>query len=193
VGVKTPKVTDRRVQRTHRTLRDALIGLILERGWEEVSVQALCDRANVGRSTFYAHFASKEDLLTAGLGELRKTLRQQHGSQTGSSGKTLGFARGIIEHVHEQQRLFRAIVGKRSGHVVQTRFRQFLIELVQEDLAGLARPGSRRDATVHYVAGAFYELLTWWLDTRNPLQPSEVEELFHRLTTPVLAALRALD
>ena len=74
---------------------------------------------------------------------------------------------------------------------MQKRFRQLLIDLVHEDLAALFPAGPHMDAMVHYVAGAFFELLIWWLDTRNPLQPSDVEDLFHRLTTPVLATLRA--
>ena len=82
------------------------------------------------------------------------------------------------------------MVGKRSWHVAQTRFRELLIELVREDLASLAPNGPRRDAIVHYVAGALFEVLIWWLETRSRLQPSDVEELFHQLTTPVLDMLR---
>src|SRR5512139_3251865 len=66
--------TDRRVLRTRATLREALVRLILERGWDDISVQDVCDRANVGRSTFYSHFADKEELLLAGFDDLRKAL-----------------------------------------------------------------------------------------------------------------------
>ena len=47
---------DRRSLRTRTALRDALLGLIAERGWDEIAVQDLCERANIGRSTFYLHF-----------------------------------------------------------------------------------------------------------------------------------------
>jgi AcrR family transcriptional regulator len=165
-----------------------LIELILERGWDKTSVQDVCERADIGRSTFYTHFADKEELLVGGFDALGKLLREPQSVPTDV--RPLAFARGMIEHAHEQRRLFRAIVGKRSGQVVQQRFRQLLIDLVREDLASLAPAGPRRDATVHYVAGAFFELLIWWLDARNPLQPSDVAELFHQLTTPVLDVLR---
>ena len=65
---------DRRVLRTRRQLRTALINLILERGWDAVSVSDVCARADVGRSTFYAHFADKEELLFSGFEELHATL-----------------------------------------------------------------------------------------------------------------------
>lgn len=178
---------DRRVQKTRMALRDALIELILERGWDETNVQDLCDRANVGRSTFYTHFADKEELLIGGLGDLRKALRQQAPAAAGA--QPLAFARGIIEHAHEQRRLFRALLGKRSGHVVQQRFRALLLGLIKEDLAALVPSGPQLDAATHYIAGAFFELLIWWVDSRSPIPTADLEELFHRMTTPVVGTL----
>ncbi len=185
--MKVPRSTDRRVLRTHRTLREALISLILERGWDEISVRHVCERADVGRSTFYTHFADKEDLLVSGFDELRKVLREL---ATRRSAGALGFVGGMIEHVQGHRRLFRAVVGTRSGQVVQKRFRQILVDLVDEDLARLAPVSPQRDAAVHYVAGALFALLIWWLESSNRLQSSDLEELFHRLTTPVLGALK---
>lgn len=54
---------DRRVQRTERLLREALVSLIREKGFEGLSVQQIIDRADVGRATFYAHFDNKDDLV----------------------------------------------------------------------------------------------------------------------------------
>ena len=53
---RTPARPDRRVNRTRRALKDALCDLILEKGYEHVTVGDVLDRADVGRSTFYAHF-----------------------------------------------------------------------------------------------------------------------------------------
>lgn len=184
------KTTDRRVARTHDALRDALIALILERGWDETSVQNVCDRANVGRSTLYAHFANKEQLLIRGFGELRKALHAEDSNPAESGMRTFGFARGLIEHVHENQRLFRTVLGKRSGLEIQRRFRQMLIELVEEELIASGIPAVRRGAPTHYITGALFELLTWWIDSGSALTPRELETVFQELTMPVLDALR---
>jgi AcrR family transcriptional regulator len=188
VTAKAPKAEDRRVQRTRRALSEALIGLILERGWDAVSVQHVCDRANIGRSTFYTHFADKEELLIGGLDDLRRGLRQM--ASMDAAERPLGFVRGLIEHAEEQRRLFRAVIGKRSGHVIQQRFRQMLIDLVHEDMAQTIAAGPPLDAAARYVAGALMELLIWWLDTRNQFQAADLEKLFLQLTMPVLATLR---
>lgn len=188
MGVKPPKPEDRRVQRTRQALREALVALILERGWDEVSVQHVCDRANIGRSTFYTHFADKEELLIGTLDDLRKGLRELSPIQPGA--RPLGFVRGVVAHADEQRRLFRAVIGKRSGHVIQQRFRQVLIALVHEDLSTIAPSGPHLDAATRYVAGALMETLTWWVDTRNNFQPEDVEKFFMELTAPVLAVVR---
>src|SRR5690606_22537701 len=54
---------DRRVRRTRQALLQALIELTTEQGYEHVTVQGIAERANVGRTTFYAHFRDKEELL----------------------------------------------------------------------------------------------------------------------------------
>ena len=86
--------------------------------------------------------------------------------------------------------MFKALAGKRSGQLAQRHFRDLLVELVREDLQALAPAGVRLDVAVRYVAGAFFELLIWWLEARTQLKPADLEELFHELTTPVLAVLR---
>jgi len=55
--------TDRRVQRTRELLQKALIDLINERGYDPITIQDIVDRANIGRTTFYLHYSSKDELL----------------------------------------------------------------------------------------------------------------------------------
>ena len=51
---------DRRVQKTRKILSQALVSLILEKGYDAITIQGIRDRANVGRSTFYAHVENKD-------------------------------------------------------------------------------------------------------------------------------------
>jgi len=193
LGTPLPKTSDRRVKRTHRTLREALVALLVERGWDEISVQDICDRADVGRSTFYTHFADKEELLASGFAELRAALRAQAlpgGTGASAAASRFAFVTGVIDHAHENRRLFKALVGKRGGQVVVRRFRELVAGLVREDLlGGRAAPTPAQDGAVHFVAGAFFELLTWWLEARNPLLPTEIDRLYRSMAA---AALRVI-
>src|SRR4029453_6969780 len=66
--------TDRRVRRTRELLRRALLSLVQEQGYERITVQDILDRADVGRSTFYAHYRDKDDLLLSGFEDIRAAL-----------------------------------------------------------------------------------------------------------------------
>jgi AcrR family transcriptional regulator len=65
----------RRTRRTRRTLHEALIRLIMRKGYDALTVQEIIDEADIGRATFYAHYRSKEDLLRGGFERLRNELK----------------------------------------------------------------------------------------------------------------------
>ena len=194
------KREDRRVQRTRQVLRAALFSLIQEKGFETLSVQDIIDRANVGRATFYAHFENKEDLLLAGFDELRASLRERQSTAL-SRGRSveervLAFSPGIFAHANEHRGLFRAMVGKESGAVIQQVLHKMLADLVRADVKAVAASdggaSAPADALVQLVAGCLFGLLMWWLDDRVRMTVGEVDALFRRFTIPALnAVLRA--
>jgi AcrR family transcriptional regulator len=182
---------DRRVLRTRQALRVALLQLMVERGWDGIDIASLCERANVGRSTFYLHYPNKEELLRGSFGDLRLALQAQARDAGDCPPDQLTFVRGVIAHAHEQQLLFRALLGRRSGHFVQDRFREMLIELVAAEKPAGSRRAWQAHAIAHYLGGALFQLLTWWLSASRPQPPQEIEALFHDLSGPVLRAARS--
>src|SRR5678816_2441110 len=62
---------DRRSQRTRHLLSAALVELIREKDYNTITVSDIIDRANVGRSTFYAHYRDKDDLF---VGEMDRVI-----------------------------------------------------------------------------------------------------------------------
>jgi AcrR family transcriptional regulator len=183
VNAREPK--DRRVARTQRLLRDALLALIRERGWDEVTVQDVCERADVGRSTFYVHFADKEELLLSGFELFRAQLRAHVAT---SPGEPFSFLRPLVEHVREHQQLSRALMGKRSHQAIQKEFLALVSDMVEADLAPRMPAGPPRSAVVRYVAGALSELLVWWLGGRTGLDATQIEHIAHTLCSAVLTA-----
>lgn len=69
---------DRRKERTRQLLRDALLELIPQKGYEAITLQDITDSANVARPTFYLHFKDKQDLLFSSLREIYDDLAQRH-------------------------------------------------------------------------------------------------------------------
>ncbi len=187
---------DRRVERTRQALHHALIALILEKGYDAITVQDIIDRANVGRSTFYAHFVGKEDLLRAGLTELGKMLREYQRTSLAALGKPqdrcLGFVLPLFEHAQGHTDLYRAMVGRRSGAVVMARLREVLVDLVRDDLkaleGGKASEAVPRGAMIQFIVGALMAIMTWWIDQKSRMPAAEAVSVFQRLIQPALAA-----
>ena len=182
--------TDRRSLRTRGALRDAMLALISERGWDHFAVQDLCDRANIGRSTFYSHYANKDALLVGGFASLQAMLQQQTQAGAGAARARADaraswhFTLGLIEHVHENRNVFRSMIGRRSGYVVQQRFREMVIRLITNELPPATVPLPRA-AAARWLAAALVELLSWWVEQRTPLPPAELAALFDELSRPV--------
>jgi AcrR family transcriptional regulator len=190
----TQPALDRRIQRTRLALRDALMQLMVERGWDAIDVQTLCERANIGRSTFYEHFPNKEELLAANFANLRQMLLTHQVSSSRRVAGSLQFVPGLVVHVHEAQEVFRALLHRRSGQFVQQRFRELLVEMVQAEMKAEQKTSAARGwqttAQAHYLAGALFELLAWWLGTKRPHKPEEITALYLQWSAPVLAAGR---
>src|SRR4030095_3323460 len=107
---------DRRIQRTRDLLHQALISLMIEKGYEVITVQDIIDRANVGRSTFYAHYVGKQDLLLSGLKNLSKHMLAHQRAALAKEGsfreKGFGFSLAFFEHVHSHRDVYQ--IGRAS-------------------------------------------------------------------------------
>ena len=180
---------DRRIQRTRELLRSAMVSLIREQGFEVLTVQHIIDRANVGRSTFYAHFKSKEDLLTGSVEMVRSTLRRiQLRAASGSANpgeRMLAFAHELFAHAEQHRDVFAAMLGKRSGTVFQHHLHRMLADLVREDVDSSVshkkRDIMRVEAVVQFVAGGLLGLLVSWQDKLARFSVDDMDALFRRM------------
>jgi AcrR family transcriptional regulator len=125
VKVMPQKDLDRRVQKTRKLLQDALIELVAEKGYESVSIREILDNANVGRSTFYAHFQDKDQLLHSILDRLDE-LFEQHKKLLLEATKNIGNANNtdltlglsptlsLFQFVGQNHRFFKAMLTNRG-------------------------------------------------------------------------------
>ncbi len=187
--VKAVVPIDRRVTRTRRTLHHALLRLMLEKGYDAVTVEDICREADVGRSTFYAHFTNKDDLKRNGLDHhLRTALlaKQKEAKKTGNA--SFAFALPFFEHAKEHIDLYRALVSKGGAPTTLAMMRQIITDLMRREIADVApRKGGPREAMVQFLVGAFMSLLTWWLDSGAKLAPDELDAIFRRLANDGVA------
>ena len=191
----TAKAEDRRVQRTRALLLSALLDLIVEQGYDKVTVQDIVDRANVGRSTFYKHYLDKRELLLNGVDGLRGSLVQQRPARDSSDAereRLLTFSLPLLQHVQSNLRFCRALLGPHSAAIVEPQIQRILGDLVREELAECVSPGAKLavplDVVIQYTLSAFLGLLRWWMDQPARCSAEEIDRQFRVLTIPAIAA-----
>jgi AcrR family transcriptional regulator len=190
---------DRRAGRTRLALRQAMVGLILERGYDELTVADIADRANVGRSTFYAHFTDKDDLLRNAAGNLKAVIMGEHAAEAGKNdppeARILGFSRFMTPHLYEQRRLFHAMMKGTAGQIVLDVMARVLCDLVRAELAAVAdSPAARaaRETAVQFIVGGYIAVLTRWLERGAREKPEVVESHFRTLGLGSIRSLLSL-
>jgi AcrR family transcriptional regulator len=198
---KGGRPVDRRSQRTRRSLHEALMRLMSERGYDAISIGDIADAANVGRSTFYAHFTGKDDLLREGMGYLRDLLQTKHASCASQldhpDERMLAFSQFMTAHLYEQRRLHRALMRSRAGQIVMDRVRDILLDLLRSEFESRKAKSGRQtvpsEIAARFVIGAYLSVVTWWLDHGARQSPEEINKAFRTLALTGLAALSRPD
>lgn len=181
---------DRRVNRTRRLLQQAFIELLRERGYDRITVRDIVDRANVGRSTFYQHYKSKDELFIA----CHESFADSFGLWAGlfSPDPPEGLVRAF-RHLREVRRALHPVF---HGHV---RDGGTIVRLLRESCARKIEAGLRPaladgetvrslEVVANFLAGAQIGLVQWWLEARRTARPAEVARLLHGLQRAVIRA-----
>lgn len=187
------KTNDRRVQRTRERLHGALASLIHEKPYEGIVVKEILARANVGRSTFYAHFRDKQDLLESSIREVveqGKTLSSTRGRTVGD--QILERTLRLFEHIEHQRAVLEAPLDvlQLAGfheHVEEQLVRSITDRLASRQAArGQDAPMIPPDLTARFVAATFFVVLEWWCESEPSRSAAEANDVLATLIQPVV-------
>jgi AcrR family transcriptional regulator len=175
---------DRRVERTRNTLHRALLDLVTEKPYDKITVQEIIDRANIGRSTFYAHFKDKDDLLQAGMRDLKFDIRS--GLSDENAPNVLISVQHIFEHAAENYRPYRALMSNTGLHRMRKSTDQSIAAAFLEHLETAHKQGQIEIPVppivlAQFIAGALHAMLMWWLEEQMPYPPAEMDAMFNRI------------
>ena len=148
---------DRRTRKTREALYSAFISLIVERGFDAISVQDIIDAADVGRTTFYAHFKSKDELLMFGFHRLRDEL---HSLLDASDSGTWTFVEPLLQHAKAHRGLYLALLNGGGGRLADREFQSIVEEMVANELAGQ----SSDRMSVALLSGALIGAVRSWIE-----------------------------
>lgn len=178
---------DRRSQRTQQALMDALIALLAVKHYDEISINDIIDRANVGRSTFYAHYQAKDDLLKSGFERVLDMLIHHIRFDEVDQDLQLDTT-PLFSHAKGHYELYRTLVWgsgfellTKDGHAaLSAKFQESFTLL----LSGKPEPSIPLAVLSYSMAGILLILLKWWLDNKMPYSPEYMDEIFQQLVMP---------
>ena len=184
-----PIKDDRRSRRTRQLIGDALVELLLEKRFEDITVQDILERADVGRTTFYAHYMDKEDLLMSEIEHLFHRMADRAQAAGGSPHGMLPSLE-LFRHVQEQRRLMQAFAWSKSDVTHPQNLQRWFKSLIEENLRSLVGETVPTAFPVPvlagFIAGTFMMLLQWWFDEGMTQTPEEIDDMFQRLVMPAI-------
>jgi len=177
---------DRRVRRTKKSLEDALIALTLEKEYDEITIQEITERADVGYRTFFRHYSDKDELLKDVLDTTMMELRELMTPPSPEilvdpNFKAAVFKEGVIlfRHVQEHCDLYRVLL--RSERTFIESVMAFAIQGMEANLGSLVAPDISIEIMANHMAWATLALVRWWLDSDMLYSPEVMGEYSFRL------------
>lgn len=169
------------------------MALVVEKGYEPITVKDICDRADIARTTFYMHYRDKDDLLKQLLedffAEMLENLQDlelerslQYFEETGQS-----IDRGMdFEHIARHAEFYRVMLSDRGSMIftnyLSERLKYILMNQVSERLKLPLKPRMPTDFIASYLIGGLIGVYQWWLNEQPSLSPEELDHYFASIT-----------
>lgn len=175
----------RRRLRTRQQLQTALLELILEKGFESVSIQDITDRADLARATFYLHARDRHELLWSVIEDLihatEEELLRNFTGDIPPRAEYYGY-RNIFEHIERNRDVYRVVLSGKGSTEMTQRVHQYMVEETLRDIgrynvyADLRQPA---EITARIVVGSVLSLATWWLETQNEFSATQIAAMLY--------------
>lgn len=195
---------DRRIQRTRQALRNALLQLVKEKGYDSILVEEITQRANLGRATFYLHYKDKEDLLVDVFSEMAKERsRTLSGipfsawipdwgtADTISDNNSVPPPLIVFQHVAENSDIYRILLKSEKADRIVERIRKIITQSITEFMQTKIESDPIPilftvpiDLLAAYYSGAILSFVDWWLEQELSYSPEEMTRMFQRLIFP---------
>ena len=165
---------ERRRQLTRKLLTQAALQLVLEKGYDNIAIQDITDRADLGRGTFYIHFKDKEEVVWTAFQDLFRQLELEAHNQLDRripQGEYYGLL-NIFRHAEKNRDLYRVMFGRHGSAMLTTRAQDFMANAFLYDIRNAPPPSDvdfnlPEEIEAQILTGLISRLLFWWLETPN--------------------------
>lgn len=192
-----PNRHQQRKAATRQTLLKAAREVIVERGYNDVEILDITERANVSKATFYKHFLNKEacvrELMLAGFDTLVERIFAGGRRADSREAWARESFREVFAWADQNRHLLLIMVGGRASGQLGAFGRNYLVEHIERGLAEFGLPPENGDVPrvikAHVMAGVLIQLLGWWLENDTGYSPRDIANLLQRVLERGIAPL----
>lgn len=181
---------DPRQERTRTALRTALLELVDEKPFNEVSISEIARKAGIARPTFYLHYSEKDEILDEYLSDFltemetafEAALCDKEGDDARNALPPVFI--GMLKRIERESQLFRLVVGGRVGARLRERIREHqrrVNQLFLSTQSHAALSEAELDLVASFCAGGVMDLMERWLDAGMLLPAWRIAELVGQL------------
>ncbi|MEI7025333.1 TetR/AcrR family transcriptional regulator [Paenibacillus sp. y28] len=178
--MKENQSRDRRIVRTRSMICDAFLVILNKKTYDEISIVDIADQANINRSTFYAHFIDKEDLLQKMIAEQIDMLKESIRGVTDSTRFAPSFTTPdpvfltLFEHASRHDPFYRVMLLRTSAGVFRSQLNEviregFFVRLSRLDLEQKLQVPL--DILLDYVSFSTSGIMVKWLSDNKVYSP----------------------
>ena len=177
---------DRRQQKTRNAIFQAFNHLLEKKHYNNITVQEILDEANIGRSTFYSHFETKDAVLRELCTDIfdhifSQELHSESSHDFSSSGHSLRETiTHLLYHLKDNKGNVQGILTGESGELFMRYFKEYLAAMFEQYPESLKKDVPQEFALNHLV-GSFAEAVKWWITTRMKMPAEEMADYYLKL------------
>lgn len=174
------RAVDRRIIRTRMMIYEAFLRLLHSKAYEEISVIDIAEKADINRSTFYAHFVDKADLLQKMMADKLDLLTESIRSCAAPSAIVPSFHAPdpifltLFEHVSEHDYFYRVMLSKSPAGDFRSKFIEIIREGFFERLSKLGLDQKLQvplDLLLDYISLSTGGIMEKWLSDDKVYSP----------------------
>ena len=174
---------DRRQQKTRDAIFKAFSTILETKRYSNITVQEIIDEANIGRSTFYAHFETKDELLKAMCTDIfshvfsDELMSEKTHDFSGGSNDLESKLTHILHHLKDSEKNIVGILSCESGELFMGYFKGYLTEMFSKYLNEV-KTNAPADFVLNHLVGGFSETVKWWIDNKMRYTPEETAKYY---------------
>jgi AcrR family transcriptional regulator len=181
---------DKREEKTLEKIYEAFRELILAKKYGDISIQEILEKAHISRSTFYAHFKKKEDVLSSVCSTIfdhvfSNSLKKEkdHDFSSSSVFDYKHYLTHIFYHFQEEKSLINGILSSEGKEIFLSDLRPHIRQLMKASVEAhqLGRKGIPEDLEIHQLTEAYIGMVSYWVKKGCLESPETMTAYFEKL------------